>query len=138
MISLLAFLPQRSFPSCPILPPLALLEQPFFHTSSRYLVDETAVIMDGSSPAKVTGVGVLTYQRAIDLARNTEGELDPAVREYLQTAINDIWLRIQADSNYVLTKDEFPLFNFYIRRFQGHEQAERAIARYWAVASRDS
>nr|POE85504.1 hypothetical protein CFP56_43820 [Quercus suber] len=113
-----------------IFPPLLAFQDLFSSSSIRHLA---CMKMDSDSPTKMTGVGVLTYQRAIDLARNTEGDLDPALRDYLHSAINDIWLRIQADPDYILTKDEFPLFNFYIRRFEGHKQAEDAIARYWST-----
>ena len=81
----------------------------------------------------VDGVGSLTYQRAIDIARNTEGELDPNVKTYLEGALDDIWSRINAQPDfYVLSKDEFAVFNFYIRRFEGSLVAQTAVARFWA------
>ncbi|KAK4549741.1 hypothetical protein LTR36_005042 [Oleoguttula mirabilis] len=74
----------------------------------------------GGNTTNVDGVGSLNYQRAIDIARNTEGDLDPTVDEYLERAVSDIWERIQGQpETYVLTKDEFAVFNFYIRRFEG-------------------
>lgn len=92
-------------------------------------------IMGGSNGNNVDGVGALNYQRAIDIARNTEGELDPTVNEYLERALSDIWGRIQAQpETYVLTKDEFAVFNFFILRFDGLSQAEHAVARYWQNA----
>jgi len=91
--------------------------------------------MGGSSNTSVDGVGALNHQRAIDIARNTEGDLDTAVSEYLERALGDIWNRIQLQpESYVLTKDEFAVFNFYIRRFHGQVVAEQAIARYWQHA----
>ncbi|KAK5163748.1 uncharacterized protein LTR77_010421 [Saxophila tyrrhenica] len=82
------------------------------------------------STSNVDGVGNLTYQRAIDIARNTEGELDPTVNNYLEGAITDIWNRVnEQQSTYVLTKDEFAVFNYYIRRFEGSPIAEQAIDR---------
>jgi hypothetical protein len=65
----------------------------------------------------VEGIGQLTYQRAIDIARNTEGDLDPNVTAYLP-------------DSYLLSKDEFAVFNYFRQRFQG-EVAERAVDRYW-------
>ena len=80
----------------------------------------------------VDGVGTLNYQRAIDIARNTEGELDPTVNDFLERAVGDIWRRIQAQPDrYILNKDEFAVFNFYMRRFSGRLEAEQAVARYW-------
>ena len=86
----------------------------------------------GTNSTNVDGVGALNYQRAIDIARNTEGDLDPSVYEYLEQALSDIWERIQSEPNtYILSKDEFAVFNFYVRRFEGVPQAEQAVARYW-------
>ena len=82
---------------------------------------------------KVDGVGALTYQRAIDIARNSEGTLDPSVSAYLERAVEDIWTKINGEpDSYLLDKDEFAVFNFYRQRYEGNAVAERAIARYWA------
>ncbi|TKA64568.1 hypothetical protein B0A55_10450 [Friedmanniomyces simplex] len=85
--------------------------------------------MMGGSSTNVDGVGALNYQRALDIARNTEGDLDPNVREYLERALTEIWSRVQQHpDSYILSKDEFAVFNFYIRRFEGHPESEAAIA----------
>lgn len=78
---------------------------------------------------------MLTHQRAIDIARNTEGELHPNIRTYLEHALSVIWSRImrQPDS-YVMTRDEFAVFNYYQQRFNGHPVAESAVARFWRHA----
>lgn len=87
--------------------------------------------MGGNNAASVDGVGVLNYQRAIDIARNTEGELDPHVSSYLEDAVRDIWSNINAyPESYVLTKDEFAVFNYFRHRFEG-DLAEQAVDRYW-------
>jgi len=91
--------------------------------------------MGGNNDCIVDELGSLSYQRAIDVARNTEGDLDPAVNDYLEKAVSDIWGRIQAQPDqYILTKDEFAVFNFYIRRFEDRPEAEQAVARYWQHA----
>lgn len=95
--------------------------------------------MSSKGTANIDGVGTLTYQRAIDIARNTEGELDPTVNAYLEGAIADIWSRINEHSaTYVLNKDEFAVFNYYIRRFEGSAVAQQAVERYWRTASEQS
>lgn len=93
----------------------------------------------GTGETNVDGIGVLTYQRALDLARNAEGGLDPNVSQYLETALNDIWSSItsQPDS-YLLSKDEFAVFNFYAQRFEGQPAAAAAIDRYWRNAAEPS
>ena len=86
----------------------------------------------------------LTYQRAIDIARSTEGELDPAVKQYLDDALASIWSRIEQEpDSYVLTEDEFAVFNFFAHTFDNYPEedkrlAEQAIARYWRVTRRPS
>lgn len=98
--------------------------------------------MAGSSvtgETNVDGVGILTYQRALDLARNAEGDLDPNVSQYLENALNDIWANISAHpDSYVLSRDEFAVFNFYAQRFEGEAAAQQAIDRYWRAASEPS
>jgi len=93
----------------------------------------------GGNTTNVDGVGALNYQRALDIARNTEGDLDPAVNEYLEQAVSDICGRVRPQPNiYILTKDEFAVCNFYIQRFQsllGVPQTQQVIARYWQHAS---
>lgn len=77
------------------------------------------------------GVGQLTYQRAIDIARNTEGDLDPSVTAYLEDAVTGISNNLDSyPDSYVLSKDEFAVFNYFRHRFAG-DVAERAVDRYW-------
>lgn len=86
---------------------------------------------NGNSNSGVDGIGQLTYQRAIDIARNTEGDLDPSVTSYLEDAIAEITNRLNSQPDtYVLSKDEFAVFNYYRQRFSG-DVAERAVDRYW-------
>ena len=79
----------------------------------------------------IDGLGQLTYQRAIDIARNTEGDLDPNVTAYLEDAVAQITDKLDSHpDSCLLTKDEFAVFNYFRPRFQG-EVAERAVDRYW-------
>lgn len=83
------------------------------------------------NPDEIDGIGQLTYQRAIDIARNTEGDLDPSVTAYLEEAVTEIQRRLDAQpDSYLLTMDEFAVFNYFRSRFQG-DAAERAVDRYW-------
>ncbi|KAF1354912.1 hypothetical protein BDV97DRAFT_278158, partial [Delphinella strobiligena] len=76
--------------------------------------------------------GPLNVQRALDIARNTEGDLDPAISSFLESMLSGLWGRIDSEPDtYILTKDEFAVFNFFIARFDGSDKAEKAIARYW-------
>ncbi|KAK6436836.1 hypothetical protein LTR95_006966 [Oleoguttula sp. CCFEE 5521] len=83
--------------------------------------------MGGPDSTSVDGVGVLTYQRAIDIARNTEGDLDANVADYLESAVNHIQSNLDSyPDSYVFTKDEFAVFNYFRQRFSG-EVAEHAV-----------
>jgi hypothetical protein len=94
--------------------------------------------MGGNGRVNVDGVGSLTYQRAIDIARNTEGDLDPNVNAYLEKALTDIWSHIHANpTTYILSKDEFPVLNFYVQRYTDETHGplcQQAIERYWLNA----
>ena len=126
-----------AYPSPPALqkyggPSFSPLEQTTTNPSS--MVDNAA-----TGETNVDGVGILTYQRALDLARNAEGDLDPNVSQYLEKALDDIWANITAQpESYVLSKDEFAVFNFYAQRFEGQPIAQQAIDRYWRHASEPS
>ena len=102
-------------------------------------LDRTTTMPGDTGETNVDGVGLLTYQRALDLARNAEGDLDPNVSQYLEKALDDIWGNINAaPETYVLSKDEFAVFNFYAQRFEGQPLAQQAIDRYWRQASEPS
>lgn len=61
-----------------------------------------------SSATATDSLQSLTYQQAIDIARTTEGDLDPKVADFLEQAIADIWSNIETFSDsYVMTKAEF-------------------------------
>ncbi|PGH17024.1 hypothetical protein AJ79_01408 [Helicocarpus griseus UAMH5409] len=69
---------------------------------------------------------------ALEQARNTEGDqIDPRIASILENAINEIWRRVQAQpETYILTHDEFSLFNYYRHRYP-NPIAQRAVERYW-------
>ena len=75
----------------------------------------------------------LTVKRALEIARNGEDRpLDPAVSAVLERAISEIWQRIQAQPNtYILSKDEFAVFNYFRSRFTFSDVARRAVQRFW-------
>jgi hypothetical protein len=76
--------------------------------------------------------GAFTIQRALDIARNSEGYVDPTIHQYLERALQDVWARLhQAPDTYLFTKDEFALFNYYRNRFTSSEIAQRAVRRFW-------
>ncbi|CAD0089237.1 unnamed protein product [Aureobasidium vineae] len=77
--------------------------------------------------------GVLDIQRALDIARNTEGDLDRSVAKYLEEQLAGVWSRLESrPDSYVLNKDEFAIFNYFVGRYQDSQVAEKAIARFWS------
>lgn len=95
--------------------------------------------MGGNGNTSADGVGSLTIQRAIDVARNTEGDLDPTVNNFLEGVYKDIWDHINSQPDlYILTRDEFAVFNYYQQRLAGNQLAEAAIKRYWDHAREPS
>ena len=80
-----------------------------------------------------SGSTQFSISRALELVRNSEsGDVPPAANATLERAINDIWRRIQANPNsYIMTKDEFAVFNYHRDRFSGSDVARRAVGRFW-------
>ena len=83
---------------------------------------------NGSSP-----VDSETVRRSLEAARNAEdGQIDPRVNAILESAISELWGRVQArPDDYVLNRDEFALFNYFQERFRGSAVAQRAVERFW-------
>jgi len=75
----------------------------------------------------------LSIQTALDIARNNEGEqVDAAVIDFLDSTVKHVWQRLEAEPNsYVMSKDEFAVFNFYMYRFTGSDITTKAIDRFW-------
>ncbi|KAI1149153.1 hypothetical protein F4825DRAFT_431593 [Nemania diffusa] len=71
--------------------------------------------------------------QALEIARESpEAASHGAVRDMLETALASIWGRIQADEcGYVMSRDEFAIFNFFQDRFRNNPVAIRARKRYW-------
>jgi hypothetical protein len=86
----------------------------------------------GGNGSAGDGSNVTTVAEALELARESpEGGQNPTVVRILETAISDIWRRIQTYPSYVMTRDEFAVFNYFQLRFEGNELAITARRRYW-------
>ncbi|KAL8916218.1 MAG: hypothetical protein Q9172_006398 [Xanthocarpia lactea] len=75
----------------------------------------------------------LTPAKALEIARNSEdGLVPPSVTAVLERAIGELWQRIQAQpTTYVMSKEEFVVFNYYRSRFANIPTAQQAVARFW-------
>ena len=78
--------------------------------------------------------GNLSTTQALEIARDSpEGAQDPVVASILETALSEIWGKIQArPTSYVMTRSEFAIFNYFQNRFEGQELAASARSRYWS------
>ena len=76
---------------------------------------------------------VTSVAQALEIARDSpEGAQDPAVVRILEAALSEIWAKIQArPTSYIMTRDEFAVFNYYQSRFEGQPLASSARKRYW-------
>jgi len=76
---------------------------------------------------------VTTVAEALEVARDSsEGAQDPTVVDILETALTEIWVKIQDQpETYVMTRDEFAVFNLFQTRFEGNAVAAAARSRYW-------
>lgn len=79
------------------------------------------------------GSGATTVTQALEIARDSEeGARDPIIVNVLENAVAAIWAKIQDQpQSYVMTRDEFAVFNYFQRRFEGYEVATAARKRYW-------
>ncbi|KFA66385.1 hypothetical protein S40285_01310 [Stachybotrys chlorohalonatus IBT 40285] len=71
--------------------------------------------------------------QALEIARESpDGAQDPTVSKILEQALSEIWSKVQAQpSSYVMSRDEFAVFNFFQYRFVGNNTAILARKRFW-------
>lgn len=71
--------------------------------------------------------------QALEIARESpDGASDPTVSKILEMALSQIWGKVQAQpDSYVMSRDEFAVFNFFQHRFNGDNKAVKARKRYW-------
>ncbi|KAI0412653.1 hypothetical protein F5X98DRAFT_379518 [Xylaria grammica] len=69
---------------------------------------------------------------ALEIARDSpEAASHGVIRDLLELALEGIWHRILADDRYVMSRDEFAIFNFFQGRFRNSAVAMAARKRYW-------
>ncbi|KAL4905681.1 hypothetical protein BDW74DRAFT_151780 [Aspergillus multicolor] len=76
------------------------------------------------------------YMRALNAARNGDkGALEGRDGEILATARDTLWRKIEGNPNYLLTRHEFALFNYYRQYYEKNaknkEIVRKAVARFW-------
>ncbi|EKD16618.1 hypothetical protein MBM_05087 [Drepanopeziza brunnea f. sp. 'multigermtubi' MB_m1] len=83
--------------------------------------------------AKPQSASASIVAQALEFARDSpEGAQDPTVVTVLGTALTEIWRKIEAQpASYVMTRDEFAVFNYFQDLFIGDQLAIAAKRRYW-------
>ncbi|RYP73468.1 hypothetical protein DL770_007761 [Monosporascus sp. CRB-9-2] len=104
-------------------------------SAARKAIESISMTMPQSAhpvPSPLTRDGS-KVAHALEVARDSpEGSQDPKVCNILDTALAQIWAKLQAQPDtYVMTRDEFAVFNFFQHRFIGNELAVAARKRYW-------
>ncbi|KAI1495108.1 hypothetical protein F5X96DRAFT_202822 [Biscogniauxia mediterranea] len=71
--------------------------------------------------------------QALEIARESpDGARDPIISNILETYLSQVWDRVLAQPDtYVMSRDEFAVFNFFQHRFAGNKIAITARKRYW-------
>ncbi|OAA32618.1 hypothetical protein AAL_00083 [Moelleriella libera RCEF 2490] len=89
------------------------------------------VMAGSSSPVKGQDAAVA---QALEIARESpDGASDPTVSKILETALTQVWEKVKDHpDSYIMTKDEFSVFNYFQHRFIGNKMAVAARKRFWA------
>ena len=93
--------------------------------------------MAGSSPPPLSkNPQDAAVAQALEIARESpDGASDPTVSKILEHALSHIWGKVKAQpGSYVMSRDEFAVFNFFQHRFTGDKDAVAARKRYWEHA----
>ncbi|KAK8131480.1 hypothetical protein PG984_007918 [Apiospora sp. TS-2023a] len=96
------------------------------------LINMSSQYQDSPAPA-VGSTAENEVAQALEIARESpDGAKDPVVSSILENALVQIWTKVQAQpDSYVMSRDEFAVFNFFQYRFAGNKVAIAARKRYW-------
>ncbi|KAF5596358.1 hypothetical protein FPCIR_4013 [Fusarium pseudocircinatum] len=75
--------------------------------------------------------------QSLEIARESpDGASYPSIRDILESALEEIWTKVQDQpDSYIMTKDEFAVFNFFQHRFAGDQMAIAARKRFWKATT---
>lgn len=75
---------------------------------------------------------VMTIQKALEIARNSESAVDPNIYAYLDRSVRELWAKLEAaPDSYLMDKDEFALFTYFRYNYSNSQVAESATRRFW-------
>ncbi|KAF5556712.1 hypothetical protein FPHYL_7884 [Fusarium phyllophilum] len=75
--------------------------------------------------------------QSLEIAReNPDGTSYPSIRDILESALEEIWTKVQDQpDSYIMTEDEFAVFNFFQHRFADDKMAIAARKRFWKATT---
>jgi len=74
----------------------------------------------------------MSIQRALEIARESDGVVDPSVTSFLYNSVRALWARLEAaPDSYLMSRDEFALFTYYSQSYTNRSVAESAVRRFW-------
>ncbi|KAL6865993.1 hypothetical protein ACO1O0_002093 [Amphichorda felina] len=107
-------------------------------TSSPAMSSSTAPSSMAPSPTLPSApASDATVVQALEIARESpDGGHDPTISKILEGALAHTWAKVQAHpDSYVMSRDEFSVFNYFQHRFVDNPTARLARKRYWDTAS---
>ncbi|KAG5986561.1 hypothetical protein E4U43_005460 [Claviceps pusilla] len=95
--------------------------------------DTPVVSVVRTGPSTLGKTSDAAVAQALEIARESpDGASDPTVSKILEHSLSQIWGRVQSQpDSYVMSRDEFSVFNFFQHRFVGDKDAIAARKRYW-------
>ncbi|KAF5025202.1 hypothetical protein F66182_2668 [Fusarium sp. NRRL 66182] len=101
--------------------------------TSPTLDSATTAAMAAAAAANVRSQQDASVAQALEIARESpDGSSDPTISKILEAALARIWSKVQTHpDSYIMTRDEFAVFNFFQHRFTGDKTAVSARKRYW-------
>ena len=72
----------------------------------------------------------LTIPKALDTAKEA-ASVPQNISRYLEQNKIQIWTKIQQNSNYVMTKEEFMVMSYYNSQYSANDRFQGAVRRFW-------
>ncbi|PHH71138.1 hypothetical protein CDD83_5265 [Cordyceps sp. RAO-2017] len=121
--------PQHRPAFSPSAPPPAPFAYLYGGSSMPHRVSASPVLARASPPPSKSPQEAAVAQ-ALEIARESpDGASDPTVSKILEHALAHAWGKVKAQpESYVMTRDEFAVFNFFQHRFVGDSTAQQRNA----------
>ncbi|KAF4990475.1 hypothetical protein FGRMN_8447 [Fusarium graminum] len=94
---------------------------------------DSAAAMAATAAANARSQQDASVAQALEIARESpDGSSDPTISKILEAALARAWQKVtDRPDSYVMSREEFAVFNFFQHRFAGNKMAVSARKRYW-------